>query len=150
MKKFAFSMQKLLEYTTHVEDNEKTVLQSMRRDHQELSRRLEALRQQIEVYRREYEEKCAGGIVMRELIVLREYMDEMEKQVGQFLVLLEESEREIDRQIDKIVGISKEKQSMDKLRDKYWQSYLNEQRKSEDVMIDEFVANAEFASKSRL
>jgi len=149
MKKFAFSMQKLLEYTSHIEENEKTVLLHMRHGHKILCGQLRDLRGRMEVYRRAYEGKCADGIVIRELIVLRQYLKEMEKQMEQLLVLIGESENAIEKQIDKIVGISKDKHSMDKLKDKSWQAYQYEQRKNEEILIDEFVSNAEFASKRR-
>lgn len=142
-------MQKLLEYTSHIEENEKTVLLHMRHGHKILCAQFKDLRERVEVYRCTYEGKCADGIVIRELIVLRQYLKEMEKQMEQLLVLIGESENAIEKQIDKIVGISKDKHSIDKLKDKSWQAYQYEQRKNEEVLIDEFVSNAEFASKRR-
>ncbi len=150
MKKFQFSMQKVLEYTEHMEDNEKAVLQGMRKCHEALCEQMANLRRRMENYQREYAARCADGIVVHELMALRGYIDELEKEAVNLLARIERSEAEIERQIDKIVGLSKEKESMDKLKDKHWETYQSEQRKQEEVLLEEFVANAEFASKQQV
>ncbi|MGI5891298.1 MAG: flagellar export protein FliJ [Bacillota bacterium] len=150
MKKFQFSMQKILEYKTHMEDSEKNTLQAMRLYHQQLEEKLQLLCGQVNQYQCDYEQKCSEGIAIRDLISLQDYIHELQEQINHIINLIEKSKQEIEQQINKLVAISKEKNSMDKLKEKHWEDYQHEQRKIHEVFIDEFISNANLASKYQI
>ncbi len=150
MKKFEFSMQRVLEYKAHIEDNEKNTLKEMRRHHQDLCEQMEGLCKSVEEYSDEYNEKCSGGIILHEVIALRGYIDELQRQIAHIFALINESEGKIKLQLDKLISVSQEKNSMDKLKDKHWETYQVEARKKEEARLEEFVANSKIASKSKI
>jgi flagellar export protein FliJ len=142
MKKFQFSMQKVLEYDTHREDSEKVSLEGMRTRHRALRGELESLYQQYAQYERECDERCAGGVALKEMISIREYMEELKRQMVGLLPVIEGLEREIEEQIGKIVTISREKSSLEKLRERHFALYEQDVRKTEETLIGDFLANA--------
>jgi len=142
MKKFQFSMEKVLEYKSHMEDTEKTILQEMRSSQRALQDELSTVNRKYEQYRLNCDKKYASGVSVWEIVVIREYMEELKKQTERLLIAIEKSEQEIERQIGKILGISREKSSIEKLKEKQLEEYRKEQSKAEEVFIDDFVANA--------
>jgi flagellar export protein FliJ len=107
----------MLDYDTHREDSEKVSLEGMRTRHRALRGELESLYQQYAQYERECDERCAGGVARKEMISIREYMEELKRQMVGLLPVIEGLEREIEEQIGKIVTISREKSSLEKLRE---------------------------------
>ena len=142
MKRFQFSMEKVLEYKSHMEDTEKTILQEMRSSQRALQDELSAVNRKYEQYRLNCDKKYADGVPVWEIVVIREYMEELKRQTERLLLAIEKSEQEIERQIGKILGISREKSSIEKLKEKQLEEYRKEQSKAEEVFIDDFVANA--------
>ncbi len=141
MKKFEFSMQKVLEYKTHVKDKEKNVLAQMRSRYQEVYDEMIAMQQVYNEFNKQYAARCTLGITIRELAIARTYMADLAERIEQMFLLLEKAAREIDLQLDRVIEVSKEKSSMDKLKDRCYVVYREQQRKEMEIFIDDFVAN---------
>lgn len=141
MKKFKFSMQKVLEYKMHIEDREKAVLAQLRSQYEKLRVQMEKMEEQYNKLKAECIQMCLEGVVIREMAVIKSYMTELTEQMAQLVLKIERAEKEIDKQIDKITEIAKEKNSMEKLRGRYHVEYQEKQRKEMENFIDGFVAN---------
>ncbi|HBR31044.1 MAG TPA: flagellar export protein FliJ, partial [Clostridiales bacterium] len=61
MKKFKFSLQKVLEYNTHIQRREKEILAVMRAEYNELEGQLAQLMSEYELNRMNYLNKCIKG-----------------------------------------------------------------------------------------
>lgn len=141
MKEFKFTLKKVLEYKTHMEEFEKAVLAQLNFCHQQLENELEGLRSRYTVLQGEYTEKCRKVSEVVEIAEIRSYLQELlnlMKKKQQEIQLLE---KEINKQIDKIIELDQKKSAMEKLEERYYQSYKDKLRKATENFIDDFVAN---------
>lgn len=150
MKQFKFSMQKVLEYKTHLEECEKSELENMRGRRKLLGDDLESVSLKVIKYQRLYDEKSTLGVSMQELMTIRSYMDELARQRLWIEAKIEKAELEIERQLKKIVDISREKCTMDKLREKYYISYEKQAKKEEEALLDEFMQHSRMSEGAKI
>lgn len=143
MAKRTFSMQKLLDYNSHMEELEKQVLSDMRARHRELCGERDAICEELEARRREMAEKIAQGMVASEIVRRSLYLDDLREKIEQIEKAIANYEQGIDKQIDKLLGVSREKNSMEKLRDRNKMEFEAEERKKEELYISEFLANSD-------
>lgn len=144
MKKFKFSMQKVLEFTEHMEDKEKAVLKEMQFVHKKMCDDLENLKNQYQKLKSEFEIKCEKGISISEMIAIRTYISELVIKIDLASLRIKRYEKEIDTQIAKLIAVSREKTIMEKLKDKKYSNYKIKKRKGEELFIDDFVANLKY------
>ena len=140
MKKFNFSMQKVLEYKEHIENKEKNILMQKRLIHKNLCEELEEIKNKYNALKTDYIKMCSKGVKIREMAIIRSYMAELEKKMEDTLIKIENAEYEIERQINKIVEIAKEKNTLEKLKEKYYSTYLEQKRKGDELFIDELAS----------
>ncbi|MCX7614250.1 MAG: flagellar FliJ family protein [Clostridiales bacterium] len=150
MKKFEFSMQKVLEYKVHIQKNEKEILAQMRKRHMKLCAELDTLIARQEAYKTEYGRKCKTGISVKEIITLRSYIGELQMQIPSIEAKLKESIAGIDRQVGRVLNVTKEKTSLEKLREKHLRLYELQERKENEIFINEFIANSSFSACQQL
>lgn len=145
MKKFGFSMQKVLEYDGHVQNREKNLLREMFISYYKLCSEMDKLLKRYEFSKSEYRMKCKTGVVIKEIINLKSYIIDIQSQMETLKNAIKAAEIEIDKQIQKVTNATKEKTSMEKLRDRYYEVYKSLERKEDEIFIDEFVANSTFS-----
>lgn len=150
MKSFNFSMQKVLEYNEHIQNHEKNVLQEMKFKFDGLCFELEVLLKKYELYNNEFCFMCKIGVVINEVINLRNYIIEVRSQISILNNKIIAADVEINEQIQKVLNITKEKTSIEKLKDKYFETYKSLERKVEEVFINEFILNAAFSQPQNL
>ena len=134
-------MQKALEYKGHIEDYEKTVLAQLRAQHEELCGQISKIQRQYKNTNKEFVQMCCKGTVVQQLTMIRSYLDMLSHRMEQMSFQIEKGEQEINKQINKLNIISKEKKSMGKLKERYHMEYQDKQKKEVEILIDDFVAN---------
>lgn len=106
MKKFAFPLQKVLEYKIHMEDIEKEILQRMREAQADLSRQADAVLQRERVCIVECENCCAAGIVIENLIFRRTNIAQLRQLHEEMMERIRAMEAEINEQITLALAFS--------------------------------------------
>lgn len=140
MKKFKFSLQKVLEYNTHIQRKEKEILAELRAEYYELERKLEKLIQEYELNKLNYLTKCAKGTSITSVATMLRYIEVIEKRIQELKKIMAEKKLLIDKQIEKLVQVSKDKVTAEKLRDSKLEAYKTAERKSEENSIEEFIS----------
>lgn len=148
MKRFAFSLQKILEYKGRLEDKEKGVLAQMRAQHKKLCKQRTDLEAECEAEKADFVRMCGEGCEVQKLSIARSYIDEIYGRIRQVTFLIERAEQEINAQINKLTQLAKERNSMEKLRERHLSEYQEKSQKEAEIFIDDFVANTTHA-KSR-
>jgi len=141
MKRFNFSLQKILDYKERIKKNEENILGKLRASHLRLCTERDELISKRREYAKTFESRCETGILASEAMVYKSYISQLNQQIkdlGRRISLLE---KEIDLQIKRVIRADKEKTSLEKLRDKYFEEYCSQQRKEEEKLIGEFVSN---------
>ncbi len=150
MKKFAFPLQKVLEYKIHMEDIEKEILQRMREAQADLSRQADAVLQRERVCIVECENCCAAGIVIENLIFRRTNIAQLRQLHEEMMERIRAMEAEINEQIDKLVEVSRDKTSIEKLRQKHLEEYQYMENKENEAFIEEFVRSTSFVNQQQV
>lgn len=141
MKNFEFSMQKVLEYKEHLEDKEKNELTQMRWQYDRLFVVIEAMQKEYENIKDQYMNVCTRGTNATEMTIFKTHMDEFVRLIEQMLINLHKAEEEIDIQRNLLLVISKEKNTMGKLKSRHYAAYKAKQQKEMEIFIDDFVTN---------
>jgi len=148
MKKFAFPMERVLEYRTHLQKNEKTILMEMRFRHAVLCRERDRTEARLLSCGREREEKCRKGALVKEIEGFFPYMEGLRKQLESQEKAIRESQGRIDRQTQKVVEVNRDKRGMEILKEKQFGLYQALSRKESERAIEEYVT-AEGISAAR-
>lgn len=141
MKKFKFSLDKVLEYRNHLQRREKDILARLRTEYSLL---LEEERQLLDLYekaKRDYEMRSAAGLLVADAAIMLNHIDDIKKQIELQRVKIIEKEHEIEKQTKKVVAITQDKMTVEKLREKKFEIYTGEVVKSEEKFIEDFIAN---------
>jgi|GEM_PF-192438 len=150
MKEFKFTMQKVLEYKNHLEDREKTVLWQMRSHYEKMHQEFEEIKKEYDIFLDKYNEIYRRGITAKEMVITKTYMSEFADRIYRMLLEIKDFETEIDLQINKLVAISQDKNTMEKLKARQFVIYREKQRKELELFIDDFVVNMKHFAASQL
>lgn len=142
MKQFKFSLNTILDYREHVEENEKHILSSMRIVMNELMAELSELQEDYRQHTEEYVSSTGQGLFPHEIQTRLTYLKSVEKKIEQKLYEIYKQEQRILRQTEVVIEASKEKKTIGRLKEKHYENYLQASMKEQEKLIDEFVTNA--------
>ena len=142
MKKFQFSLDKVLDYKGQI-------LDSLRNEHailiQQVRQAEERLRQAEERYvqfNREFREAEAEGITIAEALRYEGGLRYLEGEIQREARLLRQAQEEAERKRQQVVEARQETASLEKLKEKKHLAYQKGVQKSEELFIDELVSTA--------
>lgn len=142
MKRFKFSMQKILEYKEDIQNNEANILKEMKMSLQTLMDELQCLVSKYEHYKGIHVTKCKEGLSIKEIVVDKSYLSSLQNKIRIKGVEIRKVELNIETQIAKLTKIKTEKASIERLKEKELEAYKFMEQKENEVFISEFVSNA--------
>jgi flagellar FliJ protein len=142
MKRFDFPLEKVLAYKGHVQRLERDALLGLRQQREQIHKELAALQSEQLRCGQTYLNCCEEGTSSADLAAQRRYMDDLQRRAEAFLKELDRVEQQIYQQLERLLSVSKDKTSMEKLREKCLALYQDEQRKENEKLLDEFIANS--------
>ena len=145
MKKFTFSLERLLSYKEQVFEAELTALAEMRALLASLEEELERLRAEGAQRAAEFRAKAQRGIPVAEAQSHKRYMTMLDAAIAQQQQQIEMQRQAAERQAEKVRQAKIEISAMEKLRERKLEEHNQGAAKAEEVFIDEFVANAKVA-----
>ena len=147
MKKFNFSLQKVLEIKEQLLDNFKIELGSLNNDLKNIDAAIDNLKRQFRDINQEFVNKSRISISVGEMTYYKLLMESVFKQIE----VKEEEKQEIIRKIEakrqEIVNMNKEISSLEKLKEKELEKHNRAVEKSEEIFIEEFVSNKSMTKK---
>jgi flagellar export protein FliJ len=141
MKKFDFSLQRVLEYNTHIQKKEKDILAEMQYEYKSLTYRAELLTEKYNSCKKQRSDESIRGISITNLIAFDTYLKSLQDQILLLKKETEAMELKIEKQIQTLLSVTKEKTTLEKLKSKHQSDYNIMERKHDELFIDEFVAN---------
>lgn len=147
MKKFAFSLEKVLNYKSQLLDilkNELSLLQH------ELSEIEDSIRQEQARYRKkndELVEKMNGGTHPGEISSYKIYLGNVNEKIKALQHKKELQEMKIARKQVEIVNMNVEIGSLEKLKEHQFEQYKHQVAKQEELAINEFIGNSMAATR---
>lgn len=142
MKKFSFSLQRLLRYKEQVFDIEQSILADMNAVMHQMKDALEHLQREHVTRSKEFNEKAASGTTVVEMQRHKHYMTTVDEAIVQKKLQIELQKQAIDKQTDKVREAKIEISTMEKLKEKKLEEYNHLATKAQELFIEEFVSNA--------
>jgi len=139
MKKFKFSLSKLLELKEQQYKMEKETLAVLRGKKQVLDERLISLRQSFAGCNEEYTQCSMSGITVQEISVYKNFLAKLKQQIEDIIAEIDLAEIRIQNQLSVVVVISQDISTIEKLKEKQLNQYNYQLNKSEEILIEEFV-----------
>lgn len=142
MKKFSFSLQRLLDYTEQVLDIERATLADMNAVLRGFVEDLENLKNEYSRRSREHSEVMMEGTTPLDLEMRRNYLIALDERIHNKKVQIEMQRRVVEKQTDKVRDTKMEISTMEKLRENKLEEYNALDQKEQELFIEEFVSNA--------
>ena len=140
MKKFKFTLGRMLDYKDQILTEEKNKLAVVRKRQSDLEQRIDSLENESCRISEEMNRGQKKGIAVFQLVAFQAQRDNIRQQVGQLrqdlkLVLLE-----VQKQTSAVVLATQEVSKLEKLQEKQLEAYRKGVAKAEELFIEEFVS----------
>lgn len=147
MKKFSFSLQKVLEIKEQVLENLKVELGNLNHEQKTIEEKIKELQAKYQSVDNEFIKKSSVAISVGEMTYYKMYMGSILKQIEKQEEEKETVLKKIEAKRHEILNMNKEISSLDKLRENELDKYKKLSLKNEELFIDEFVSNKSMTSK---
>lgn len=141
MKRFQFTLDKLMGYKDQVLSKEKNDLAQLRSDRLKVISEKEEMEQKLRESGEEFAEKAALGMSITEITMFKGFHNALIDQIRLKEKQISEFDDRIAKQLNVVVEASKDVNSLEKLRDKQLEEYRFRVNKSEEQFIEEYVSN---------
>ncbi len=150
MKKFSFSLQKVLEIKEQLLDNLKIELGNLNNDMRKIDMDIDKLRLQFSDINNEFTHKSSVSITVGEMTYYKMLMEDILKQIERKQEEKQMLIKKIEAKRLEIVSMNMEISSFEKLREKELDKYNKALIKSEELFIEEFVSNKSMTNEYAL
>lgn len=148
MKRFQFTLDKLKGYKDQVLSKEKNDLAQLRSDQLKVISEKEEMEQKLRESGEEFAEKAALGMSITEITMFKGFHNALIDQIRLKEKQISEFDDRIAKQLNVVVEVSKDVNSLEKLRDKQLEEYRFRVNKSEEQFIEEYVSNKTFSQQA--
>lgn len=149
MKRFAFSLEKILEYRRQLELDRKRAFSRASEVFRQREEALRTLAAELSTYRTRLAEMGSGRISTRQLALHRSYMTHVEALIGQAVVWLSDAGKDLEARRQELAAASKNKQVLEKVREHKRAEYEYEADRQETRDLDEVGAGQHAAHKAQ-
>ena len=139
MKKFEFTLQKMLNYKEQLLEKEKNALMQLRSEKNQITEHIALLEAQFDQINKELLQKTRESVDAEKIKGHRFQLDNTRHQLRQLRIELQQIEAAIERQLRVVISITQEVEGMEKLREKQQEEYNYNLAKSEELMVAELV-----------
>lgn len=141
MKKFTFSLERMLDYEESLKEKEKNALMQMYAERNEVEEQITRCEMQFAQTNQQLLKKTMEGTTVLELQLVNLNLQSLRIRQKQLAEDLEQMELQIAKQLEVLLHHSKQVTSLDKLKDKQFDEYSYLLRKSEEDEISEMVSS---------
>lgn len=142
MKKFQFPLEKVLSYKQQQQDTLQAEHAAALARVREQEARVDALWAQYQAYSEEYNQRCAAGLLITEVLAYQSGLRTLEREIQRETGRLKELQDLAEAKRREVVDARRETSSIEKLKEKRLQSYQKAVSKSEELYIEEFVSSS--------
>ena len=146
MKKFKFSLQRLLEYKDKSLDHEKDTLAAIRRELQVLVEQRQELARQFREANDRFNARAAIGMTQQDINAEKAYIKSLQAQIDGLDVKIASTEVRVEKQLLVVVELTKEVSSIEKLKEHQLEDYKKREQKEDELFIEEFVTNSTYSN----
>ncbi len=144
MKRFEFSMSKLLNIKKQMLNKEKNELAGLRKQQQAIMNEKSAMEKKQSVKTDEMQSCMTKGASPQHIANHKYYIQCLSEQIKESDKRIHIFEERIANQLGIIVALNKEIESLEKLREKQFEEYKKGELKRNELFIEEFVSYKDF------
>lgn len=142
MKKFQFTLQKLMDFREQELDRQKNTLSALRGELVKIEETTAELRRKVFSESQELERICAEGAQAYEISMRKRYIVTLQQEIHQKEAQAVQKRAEIEAQLGVVVEATKDVKTLEKLEEKQLEEYKALETKENEQFIEEFVSNA--------
>ncbi len=142
MKRFEFSLEKMLDYKNQVLRDEKNRLAELRQKLDRLTQTLHCLREEYAKCNNELNDKTREGVTPQEVLLRKSYLNSLNERIKMQTQQVKLAQIRVNDQMTVVVKVSQDISTLEKLRERQYEEYMLEESKELQLLIEEFVANA--------
>ncbi len=142
MKKFQFTLQKLMDFREQELDRQKNTLNALRGELNKIEAAAAELRRKVFNESTELERVCSQGAQAYEISVRKRYIVTLQQEIHMREAQAAQKRNEIDAQLGVVVEATKDVKTLEKLEEKQLEEYRALENKENEQFIEEFVSNA--------
>ncbi len=147
MKKFQFTLQKLMDFREQELDRQKNTLAALRGDLQRINDKREELVQKVVSYSNELVAVSGAGLPAAEIGMRKRYIVMLQQEIHECEQRAILKQQEIEKQLTVVVEATKDVKTLEKLEEKQLEEYKEKEGKENELFIEEFV-NGDMVRKS--
>lgn len=140
MKKFQFTLQKLMDFRQQELDRQKNTLSALQADLQRIYREKEELIRRVEESSEELDLVCRQGAQAFEISVRKRYIVTLQQEIHEHDASAAVKQQEINKQLGVVVEATKDVRTLEKLEEKQLEEYKAAAAKENEQFIEEFVS----------
>lgn len=140
MKKFHFSLQKLMDFREQELDRQKNTLSALQAELKRLNDGTEELRLKTAQASEELEQVCARGAQIGDIALRKRYIISLQQEIHRMELLAQQKQQEVSAQLDVVVEATKDVKTLEKLEEKQREEYAHKEGKENELFIEEFVS----------
>ena len=140
MKKFQFTLQKLMDFRQQELDRQKNTLSVLQADLQRLYEEKDELIRRVAELSAELEEICRTGAQAYEISVRKRYIVTLQQEIHAREFSAAQKQEEINKQLGVVVEATKDVRTLEKLEEKQLEDYRAAAVRENEQFIEEFVS----------
>lgn len=140
MKRFQFTLQKLMDFRQQELDRQKNTLSALQADLQRMHQEKEELIRQVEQSSEELDVVCRQGAQAYEISVRKRYIVSLQQEIHAHEFSISMKQEEVNKQLGVVVEATKDVRTLEKLEEKQLEEYKAAATKENEQFIEEFVS----------
>ena len=140
MKKFQFTLQKLMDFRQQELDRQKNTLRVLQADLQRIYEEKDELSRKVVESSQELVEVCRQGAQAFEISVRKRYIVTLQQEIHAREFTAQRKQEEINKQLGVVVEATKDVRTLEKLEEKQLEDYKAAATKENEQFIEEFVS----------
>lgn len=140
MKRFQFTLQKLMDFRQQELDRQKNTLSALQADLQRMHQEKEELIRRVEQSSEELDVVCRQGAQAYEISVRKRYIVSLQQEIHAHEFSISMKQEEVNKQLGVVVEATKDVRTLEKLEEKQLEEYKTAATKENEQFIEEFVS----------
>ena len=140
MKRFQFTLQKLMDFRQQELDRQKNSLSALQADLQRMHQEKEELIRRVEQSSEELDVVCRQGAQAYEISVRKRYIVSLQQEIHAHEFSISMKQEEVNKQLGVVVEATKDVRTLEKLEEKQLEEYKAAATKENEQFIQEFVS----------
>lgn len=142
MKKFCFSLEKVLDFKQQTWEVMKSELALLQHKRQVMDGQIEEMNTQFSAFNRQMQAEMQEGLSPRDIAVYQTYLGALNGRIQRLMSMRKQLSDVIDQKKQEILSVKSAISGLEKLREKQWEDYAHTAQKLQESAVEEFVGHA--------